>query len=282
MGSIKNIKWLAAGVFYLFLICLAHTLAGCSSGGGDNVSAPDTTAPDAPTGLSATAASQAQINLAWNVATDNVGVTGYRIYRDGAATPVKDTGDASTSDTGLASARLYCYQVSAYDAAGNESGKSSSVCASTMPNLPDTGQTASYTTTFGEDHDYTLNPPSYTINGNGTVSDNVTGLMWQQQDDGVTRIWDDAITYCNNSGLAGYSDWRLPSKKELMGIVDYGRYNPAIDTTAFPNTTTSGYWSSTTSANNPVNAWDVGFTFGHVLTNDKVDNLYARCVRGGQ
>ena len=69
--------------------------------------------------------------------------------------------------------------------------------------IPDTGQTGDYTSTFGEDSDYTINPPSYTDNGNLTVTDNVTGLMWQQEDDNLTYNWYEAsgtfdVTY--NSG----------------------------------------------------------------------------------
>ena len=151
----------------------------------------------------------------------------------------------------------------------------------TMLNLPDTGQTASYTETYGEDSDYSINPPSYTDNGDGTVTDNVTGLMWQQEDDDTTRTWDDAISYCNDLTLGGYSDWRLPSKKELISIVDYGTYMPSIDTTYFPGTNASYYWSCTASASNSSDAWSVGFSSGGVYYGQS-SNSYVRCVRGGQ
>jgi len=152
----------------------------------------------------------------------------------------------------------------------------------TMLKLPDTGQTQSYTNTFGEDSDYTINPPSYRDNGNGTVTDTVTGLMWQKQDDDTERTWDQACTYCNNLTLAGYSDWRLPSKKELMSIVNYGTYNPAIDETYFPGTHASNYWSSTTYAYDTSHAWVVYFGYGYVYSYYKSSTLYVRCVRAGQ
>jgi len=60
-------------------------------------------------------------------------------------------------------------------------------------------------------------------NGNGTVSDLATGLMWQQADDGIPRNWEDALAYAENLDLAGYHDWRLPNAKELQSIVDYTR-----------------------------------------------------------
>jgi len=164
------------------------------------------------------------------------------------------------------------------------------VAAST---LPDTGQTGDYTATFGEDSDYTINPPSYTDNQNGTVSDNNTGLMWQQA--GVVQkynwyqaagIYDATFNpttqnVCEAQTTGGYSDWRLPTKKELMGIVDYGRDSPSIDP-IFTGSQASWYWSSTTDAGNVGNAWQVNFNPGSVFNYNKSYNDYVRCVRGGQ
>ena len=70
--------------------------------------------------------------------------------------------------------------------------------------LPDTGQTSSYTSTFGEDNDYSINVPFYTNNSNGTITDNVTGLMWQQVDGGEMTI-ENATTYCDNLVFAKVS-----------------------------------------------------------------------------
>lgn len=152
--------------------------------------------------------------------------------------------------------------------------------AQTMNKLPDTGQTTSYTATFGEDHDYTINPPSLTVNANGTVTDNVTGLMWQREDDNTGRTWDEAVNYCSGLGLAGYSDWRLPSKKELVSILDLGTFSPAINTTAFPGTDAEYYWSSTTYAYyDAAYAWRVSFGSGFVHGYDKSIGSLVRCVR---
>lgn len=64
---------------------------------------------------------------------------------------------------------------------------------------------------------------SYIDNGDGTVSDLSTGLMWQQADDGSERDWENALEYAENLELTGYDDWRLPHAKELQSIVDYSR-----------------------------------------------------------
>jgi hypothetical protein len=144
--------------------------------------------------------------------------------------------------------------------------------------LPDTGQTTSYTSTFGEDSDYLINAPSYTNNGNGTVTDNNTLLVWQREDDNTLRTWNDASTYCSNLTLGGYSDWRLPMAKELQSIVHYDEFGPSINATYFPGTEYY-YWSSTVYAGNTDDAWDVDFGYGNVGSYDKSDSDYVRCVR---
>ena len=89
----------------------------------------DTTAPSVPTGLTASAASSSQIDLRWNPSTDNIGVTGYRIYVNGQL--LTTTTNTSFSHTGLAAATTYSYRVSAYDAASNASALSATASATT-------------------------------------------------------------------------------------------------------------------------------------------------------
>jgi hypothetical protein len=64
---------------------------------------------------------------------------------------------------------------------------------------------------------------SFIDNGDGTITDNATGLMWAQDDNGTGVYWEDALTYAESSTLAGHNDWRLPNVKELQSIVDYSR-----------------------------------------------------------
>lgn len=123
---------------------------------------------------------------------------------------------------------------------------------------------------------------SFIDNGNGTVTDSDTGLMWQKEDDDVTRTWESAITYCEGLSLGSYSDWRLPNIKELESITDDTKYNPPIDTTYFPNTKSTIYWSSTTNMTTPSYALIVGFGAGDVGYGLKSGIYYVRCVRGGQ
>ena len=130
-------------------------------------------------------------------------------------------------------------------------------------------------------------PPNsaYTID-TSTVTDNVTGLVWQKTDDNTTRTWEQAWDYCTDNipALPG-AGWRLPTAKELISIVDYGTLHPAINTDAFPGTNSSYYWSATTLADYAGDAWYVDFHSGNVLYDDlhiydKSRPNYVRCVRG--
>jgi hypothetical protein len=125
----------------------------------------------------------------------------------------------------------------------------------------------------------------------GIVTDSATGLQWQDDysDNGdvIKRAnWKDAIGYCNELSLGGHNDWRLPNINELLSIVDYTKYNPAIDD-SFQNVTPNrwkNYWSSTTIVNYPSHAWDVDFRNGYNSFNDKSASYTSvvRCVRSGQ
>lgn len=155
--------------------------------------------------------------------------------------------------------------------------------------LPDTGQYGDYTATFGEDSDYnfTASSPSYTDNGDGTVTDNLTGLMLVKDgnsagcNNGNTLTWEQALTFCEELNFAGYTDWRLPNVKELESIVDCGTFNPAINTLYFLNTKNSNYWTSTTFKPNTGYAWVVVFNNGYVNITNKTNSYYVRAVRGG-
>lgn len=130
--KITNIDFRAAAI----TIAAATVLAAC--GGATTTTTPaqpttlpvDTTAPSVPTGLSANAVSSSQINLSWTASTDDVGVVGYVIYRNGAQQAI--TGATSYQDTGLAASTSYSYRVAAYDAAGNTSAQTGAASATTQ------------------------------------------------------------------------------------------------------------------------------------------------------
>ena len=110
------------------LISCSSTGIVCPSGGGD------TTPPTAPSTLTATAVSSSQINLSWTASTDNVGVTGYQVFRGG--TQVGTPTGTSFSDTGLTASTAYSYTVKAIDAAGNLSANSNTASATTQAGAP--------------------------------------------------------------------------------------------------------------------------------------------------
>jgi hypothetical protein len=120
-------------------------------------------------------------------------------------------------------------------------------------------------------------------NKDGTVTDTSTGVMWQQATAPGTYTWGEALSYCENLVLpsGGYSDWRLPTIKELHSIVDLMRAKPAIDITYFPGAVSDNYWSSTTYVQSPGKAAAIDFTDGHGDDYNKTSTFYVRAVRAG-
>jgi hypothetical protein len=154
-----------------------------------------------------------------------------------------------------------------------------------LQKLPDTGQTVKYTQTHGEDADYLINPPSFTNVGDGTVTDNVTGLMWQQVDGGE-MTWESARDFAAKLRLAGYADWRLPTAHELFSILNHGR-NPALDPAYFPRSAAEYWWSGETLASDPNRVWVTNSGGGigphpreETIAAGGAKRFHVRCVRG--
>ncbi len=124
----------------------------------------------------------------------------------------------------------------------------------TMLRLPDTGQTTSYTATFGEDNDYMIQVPYFLLNGNGTVTDTVTSLMWQQSDGGEMPI-ENAKAYCDSLTLGGYTDWRLPNAHEAFSILNHQHTNPALDPAVFTATDAEYWWTKDRQSNDTTKIW---------------------------
>lgn len=131
---------------------------------------------------------------------------------------------------------------------------------------------------------YGLN--EFSDNGDGTISDNATGLMWMQNDSGEGMNWKAALKYAENKEFSGHSDWRLPNAKELQSILDYTRspqttnsaaIDPIFNSTAITNEANEVdypfYWSSTTHSNmNTGNegGWGAYVAFGRAMGNESM------------
>jgi hypothetical protein len=113
-------------------------------------------------------------------------------------------------------------------------------------------------------------------NGDGTVNDLATGLMWQQADDGNTYNWKEALAFATQSELAGYTDWRLPNTKELQSIVDYDKITfPAIDESFFVCTKAdSWFWTSTTHGDYKYTACYLAFGRAYSKDNSSATEYY--------
>lgn len=126
----------------------------------------------------------------------------------------------------------------------------------TAPRLPDTGQSAHYTKTFGEDSDYAGPPLAFTDNEDGTITDKTTGLVWQKVDGGE-MTWEKAKEYAASLKLGGRADWRLPTSMELFSIVDHSRQRPPLDIHYFEPTDADYWWSISNRVDDPSKIWIV-------------------------
>jgi hypothetical protein len=175
--------------------------------------------------------------------------------------------------------------------------------------VPKTGQTTSYDT--GDDGDLEKGvswpSPRFTDNSDGTVTDNLTGLIWLKvanynDTSGTTgtATWADALSFCNalHDGQCDLSDgssegdWRLPNVMELVSLIDWRYYSPPLpdaagtakwsEGDAFSGVQSGDYWSSTTYASATGSAWRVTLVSGYVRSASKTSTLYVWPVRGGQ
>ncbi len=175
---------------------------------------------------------------------------------------------------------------------------------------------------YGQDAQYQGPTRSYTVIGGGTmIKDNITKLIWErkQNKDNIKNYnnphdADNTYTWCdtnpetnggdkggcglhntesfiaalNSSKFGGYSDWRMPTLKELSTLLDFSEANPIINTSFFSNTMSAFYWSATTNAGFAIHAWLLhfkdGFNYGNNFygNSNKIYRYHVRAVRGGQ
>jgi chitodextrinase len=196
---------LVEGATY-YIALTAYDISGNESSYSSELvyNVPDATSPSTPTSLQATIISTSQIDLSWNASTDNVGVTGYRMYRDGIQ--VADVSSTTYQDMGLSPSTTYTYTVSAYDSAGNESGQSSTTSATTL-SLPvnnppvlssignksvNEGQTLSFTISATDIDGDTLNYTAGSLPLEASFSESTMIFTW-------TPTYDQAGIYSNIS-----------------------------------------------------------------------------------
>jgi hypothetical protein len=185
-----------------------------------------------------------------------------------------------------------------------------------LPLVPQTGQSAVFAP--GDDGDLQMGVswprPRFTDNGDGTVTDNLTGLIWLQDAncfedelpwaDALARsnaLFDGCTTCGGTEGDCGLSDgsvagdWRLPNRFELESLLDLAFVEPALSNAAGTAQWVEGdafsgvqsadmlfYWSSTTLAGTTGAAWDVTMSNGFVGNANKTDESFVWPVRGGQ
>lgn len=115
----------------------------------------------------------------------------------------------------------------------------------------------------------------------GIVVDEAAGLMWSQANVLPKKCTHaEAEEACKALRLGGFDDWRLPNVKELVGLVDYGRYDPAIDPEKYPTCNSDWYWTSSIYASSPGCAWVVNFLSGNAdYAHRDYYDAFVRAVR---
>jgi hypothetical protein len=113
-----------------------------------------------------------------------------------------------------------------------------------------------------------------------TVKDTKLGLLWQDDEyqSRKERDFNDATAYCQSLEFAMFDDWRVPTYEELLTLVDYDRFDPAI-VPLFKKTFPHRYWSSSSDASSPDYIWSIDFLHGRTSTSKKSKKYYVRCVR---
>ncbi|MBP8695902.1 MAG: SBBP repeat-containing protein [Syntrophobacterales bacterium] len=249
---------LAEATSYSYRV-LAYDAGGNESAqcGAVAVSTADATAPSVPSNLQGTGASASQINLTWTASTDNVGVTGYRVYRNGSQ--VGTTASTSFSDTGLAEATSYSYTVAAYDAAGNASAQCGAAAVSTLdataPSVPANLQAA-------------------------VVSTSRIDLSWTASTDNVGvagyRVYRDGSLVASPAGTS-YSDTGLAAGTTYgYRVAAYDAAgNTSAQCAAVNATTQSGTWGGT------VLIGTASTDRGHGIAVDSGGNIYVAGYTAG-
>ena len=168
----------------------------------------NTTAPTTPSGLTANATSSSRINLSWSPSTDNVAVSGYRVYRNGVFVVALNSSNTTYQDSGLAASTSYTYVVDAVDAAGNASGISNSANATTLApntatlewNAVNFATLSGYRVYYGTTSGSYLQAPGAGVNVGNITNFTVTGLG------AGTRYFFAVTAFDSSNNESGYSN----------------------------------------------------------------------------
>ena len=286
--TIDNLK---ADELYLIKIRSKDNKGGYSDEGLKSFStAPPNQQPSKPTNLQATTITINSIALSWDAATDSDGhivayELSYKLSSDGNYSNPLTIGKNLTYEIKrLKPDSSYDIRVRAKDnkkAYSNYATLTQRTKAKPRSKIKQTGQTKMHRK-YDDGYYKKGIVPSYT-RSNNIVTDNFTNLQWQDDSSAKTtkKNFSDAKDSCSNLSLGEYDDWRLPNKKELMGIINYGKSNPSIDP-MFQNTAFQKidfYWSSTKDVQHDSYAWIVSFSNGGDKDGTKSDSHFVRCVR---
>jgi len=153
--------------------------------------------------------------------------------------------------------------------------------------------TVAWAQTCRDDIPSTAPDGRFTGDGDGTITDRATGMIWRQCSEGLSGTgcadgsaayysWPEALRVAADADYLGHTDWRLPNKNELESLIERRCSGPAINSGYFPNTPSHWYWSSSPSGRYQSQAWAVDFGSGGVADLWMNEGGHVRLVRGGQ
>lgn len=239
LGNVTSVglSGLSAATTYTFRVRARDAAGNVGSASSASFTTVDTAAPSVPTGLSATAPTSTTVHLSWTASTDNVAVTGYRVYRNGFQIGTSATN--SYTDNTTAGTTTYSYTVRAYDAAGNLSGQSNTATITTPDTIaPSTPSGLSAVA---------VNPTRVDLSWNASTDTGGSGLAgYRIYRNGSQIATSSSTTYSDTSVSAGGTYSYRVASYDNAGNVS-GQSNAMSVTTPVPlvvsvNTTTWSYF----------------------------------------
>lgn len=258
-------------------IHMDETIATFTNGGGSS-----TTESDSSTDSSSSTTDTSSSTDSEETNTDNTTETESDSTDTSSSTDSENTNTTDTDST------------VSEDTATTDTGSSTDTTRITSNSLlKQTGQQDSYKTigyrnevvtdgTGRDDGYYKAGIQASYTNENNTIIDNVTNLQWQDDELADVMLWSTAEEYCSELTLDGFDDWRLPSRNELMNIIDYSKTEAPFSSVSEHTLENGRYWTASKVADNPTGeAWSVDFS----LNSQHEESLrsaqrYVRCVRG--